>query len=214
MKQLLNFFSFRKEKLRVRFQTIQVTSEHAKTFPKYARLLTTETLYLQKLLGFKKHEKCLDVGCGYGRLTNIIANHTEQYTGLEPERKLFRIAKKLYPGHTFVRAPADSIPFKNNSFDLIVAWTVLQHIKPQMIERSINEIKRVATKEAIIILSEYTKQTNQNNKRTFGRTVAQYKEFFRPFELVDKFPRDVGLNQSTGMILIFQFKKRRKKKND
>jgi len=191
-----------KEKLRVKFNSIQVTSKHAKTFPKYARLLTTETLYLQKVLVFKKYKKCLDIGCGYGRLTNILAHNAEQYVGLEPERKLFRIAKKLYPDHVFVNAKADSIPFKNNSFNLIVSWTVLQHVKPQIIEKSINEIKRVATEDALIILAEHTGETTSNF--TFGRRVEAYCRLLKPFTLMDSFPRYVYEGDNTGTVMIFR----------
>ncbi len=51
-----------------------------------------------------------------------------------------------------IQGTADKLPFKKNSYDVVISVDVLEHLKPNMREKAILEILRVAKKLAIIVV--------------------------------------------------------------
>jgi len=96
----------------------------------------------------------LDVGCGTGLLFDYIARKAETIVGLDISRKLlFRAnghARKFQNVHV-VLADADRMPFKNDSFHFVFAFTLIQNL-PNPAE-TLKEIKRVAKREASIVVT-------------------------------------------------------------
>lgn len=65
-------------------------------------------------------------------------------TGLEPNETLNKICKKLLKGRKNVNVTRDSgerIPFENDKFDLVICYTVLEHVQDYKI--LVNEMLRV-----------------------------------------------------------------------
>ena len=96
----------------------------------------------------------LDVGCGTGLLFNRIAEKTETVVGLDFSKKLLFEAKKrgrkLRNVH-LVLADADNMPFKEDVFDRVFAFTVVQNT-PNPAE-TLREIKRVAKNDAVVAVT-------------------------------------------------------------
>jgi ubiquinone/menaquinone biosynthesis C-methylase UbiE len=86
----------------------------------------------------------LDVGCGNGIITNVLA---EKYdvTGTD-----FSECALEYVKGKKVLASADKLPFKDKSFDLVFSSELLEHLPDQTLIDSIEEMKRV-TKGYIFI---------------------------------------------------------------
>ena len=57
---------------------------------------------------------------------------------------------------------ATSIPFRKNSFDVAISVDVLEHLKPQVREKAIYEMLRVAKKMAILVTPEGEDSENQD----------------------------------------------------
>lgn len=77
-----------------------------------------------------------------------------QYTGFDRTKKLLAHAKSLYGDEiTLHEGFIQSIPFQDNSFDVVIARHILEHLE-EGYEAAIKEVFRVASKEAIIILFE------------------------------------------------------------
>src|SRR2546428_7489191 len=75
--------------------------------------------------------RILDVGCGTGEQLGLFANWGAKAgnlfgVDLIPDR--IRIAKLNFPGINFQLANAESLPFRDGSFDLVVAFTVFTSI--------------------------------------------------------------------------------------
>ena len=98
--------------------------------PHFSARLYREVKLLERAIGSYCAERSLEIGCGYGRLTPWIAEHSKQHYAIEPESALLNDAKKLYPNVHFYQAKAQKLPFPSSYFDLSVSWTVLQHIPP------------------------------------------------------------------------------------
>ncbi len=101
----------------------------------------------------------LDVGSGTGISTRPFEKYCK-CIALDPSEELL----KQYEGSKIL-AKAENIPFKNNTFDIIVSITALHHAN---IKKALKEIFRVAKPDAQIALtilkkSELAKELEKNN---------------------------------------------------
>lgn len=66
----------------------------------------------------------LDVGCGYGRMSNALATLGFRMTGVEPSERVLRVAAERNPQHTWVVGKMPDLPFQAQSFDLVCLFNV------------------------------------------------------------------------------------------
>ena len=96
----------------------------------------------------------LDVGCGVGLLFSHVAAEAEAVAGVDVSKKLLLQAKvraKNFRNVHLVQADADYLPFRNGSFSVVFAFTVLQNMpKPS---ETLKEIKRTAKHDASIVVT-------------------------------------------------------------
>jgi ubiquinone/menaquinone biosynthesis C-methylase UbiE len=100
------------------------------------------------------HNAVLDVGCGSGLLFGHVAPQTETMVGVDISRELLLKAKeraKEHPQVHVVQADADNLPFKDEAFSLVFAFTVLQNM-PYPFE-TLREIERASKPDAFIVVT-------------------------------------------------------------
>jgi ubiquinone/menaquinone biosynthesis C-methylase UbiE len=96
----------------------------------------------------------LDVGCGTGLLFSHVIALAETVVGVDVSRKLLLQAReraKIFRNVHLVQADADHLPFKNDYFTVVFAFTVLQNM-PKPAE-TLNEIKRTAKHDGSIVVT-------------------------------------------------------------
>ncbi len=86
----------------------------------------------------------LDVGCGNGVITNILAEHFD-VTAVDRSKKALSYVKTKK-----VEASADDIPLKDKSFDLTFSSEMLEHLDDKTLEGTIRELKRLSKKYIFI----------------------------------------------------------------
>lgn len=95
----------------------------------------------------------LDIGCASGymlsKLTSV--NLSAEYYGVDVYKEAINFAKKHYPNIMFKVGSAEKLPFKNNSFDLITFYEVIEHVQNPL--SSLKEIKRVLNRNGVCILA-------------------------------------------------------------
>jgi 2-polyprenyl-3-methyl-5-hydroxy-6-metoxy-1,4-benzoquinol methylase len=87
--------------------------------------------------------KVLDVGCSSGWFLSRICSRYSSFkaTGVDVYKDAILYASKLYPHITFQYADVHSLPFRKNSFDIVLCTNVLEHVKePKLV---LSEIRRV-----------------------------------------------------------------------
>ncbi len=138
----------------------------------------------------KNGDRVLDIGCGNGRLLELLNDKTIKYLGVDVSEKLIEAARQKYPGNEFLIASALNLPFSDNSFDKVFLVAVLHNIPSEEFRSQIlKEAKRVLKpgglliltvwdvwrKEAIILILKYF------FLKLIGRSKLDYKDVFLPW---------------------------------
>ncbi|OIO40654.1 hypothetical protein AUJ10_02300 [Candidatus Pacearchaeota archaeon CG1_02_31_27] len=107
-------------------------------------------VYLEKMAFVKKilrdldrKSKILDAGCGEGILVEELKKEGFDIIGLDYNYS----SKYVKKGSIF------DMPFKDETFDVILCLDVIEHLNFEEQEKTLKEINRVAKKNALIILS-------------------------------------------------------------
>ncbi|HUV37696.1 MAG TPA: class I SAM-dependent methyltransferase [Patescibacteria group bacterium] len=87
----------------------------------------------------------LDVGARDGRVSMALAPHFEAVTALDLVKPNIR-----HPKVSNVQGDVTELQFPDDSFDVVFCMEVLEHIRPEMLERACAEIVRVATYDVVI----------------------------------------------------------------
>jgi SAM-dependent methyltransferase len=85
----------------------------------------------------------LDVGCGEGQISRLAARleGVERVVGVDPTWNQIQAAVDRAGGPTYARATARQLPFRDGTFDAVVACLVFEHIDE--LDRAIAEVGRV-----------------------------------------------------------------------
>lgn len=105
-----------------------------------------------KLMRENKLKKVLDVGCGTGRLVNHLNKHGFEAIGCDNSPNAVRIAQKLNNKLTIQLASAVKLPFKKNSFDLVTAISLIEHLTQNEGGKFLEEARRVLKPKGYIFL--------------------------------------------------------------
>jgi len=142
-----------------------------------------ETTLIRDVLGDRSFSRCLELGCGFGRLSPTYAELSESHVGVDINADALRAARGAYPNLTFLHVDGDRLPFPDSSFDLVASWTVLQHVSPTKIDGLLAEIKRVASRHGIVLLCESTRDPGRPSRHCWDRSPDYYEEAFDEWRL-------------------------------
>ncbi|MFH1500918.1 MAG: methyltransferase domain-containing protein [archaeon] len=154
---------------------------------------------LKKLLekcSFKDKE-VLEIGCGSGKYTSLLAPSSKKYYALEISKPLINLTKekcKKIKNIKYLNYSAEEIPLNDKSVDIVFAsWVLTAMISEEMREKSIKEIQRVLKKGGDIWLFEnYLEgefmdmrdiKASKKDKADVRNLITQYK--FDRSEVID-----------------------------
>lgn len=104
---------------------------------------------------FVKNKVVLDVACGAGTGSRyLVSKGARKVVGVDISEDAIREAKTWNErgnGAEFVLSDAESLPLPSNSFDVVVSFETIEHLKEP--ERFLLECKRLLKKEGIFICS-------------------------------------------------------------
>ena len=90
---------------------------------------TIEHRLLYQLVGVIEGKRVLDLGCGDGMFTWILATRGARAVGIDIDRRMLRAAAARAAGagvrSRFVEGRVERLPFRDGAFDVVVAVTVL-----------------------------------------------------------------------------------------
>lgn len=104
-----------------------------------------EDLTDMRYLANEEYECALDAGCGTGRNATELSEVAEKIFAFDIDReniKAFR-DRGVPETHELFVASATDIPFPDETFDLVVSYTVYEHIPKDQIGQYLSELYRV-----------------------------------------------------------------------
>jgi SAM-dependent methyltransferase len=147
-----------------------------------------EQAELRRILSGHPTARSLEIGCGFGRLSPVIAEFSSSHVAIDVNGEALDVARRHYPHVKFLRASATDLPFPSDYFDTVVSWTVLQHVPPHLISDAAKHLVRVARDGARIILLEATRFADRKpdpTAHTFDRSPETYAHLLAPLKLTE-----------------------------
>jgi ubiquinone/menaquinone biosynthesis C-methylase UbiE len=120
----------------------------------------------QKSIGvlsqIKVGDRVLDVGCGSGRLTlaaqGWVGENGEAF-GIDPSPEMIEVArqnaKRAGSKAKFERGLAESLPFPDGSFDVVLNRLMLHHLPEDLKQRGLAEMRRVLKPGGICLVVDF-----------------------------------------------------------
>ncbi|KKQ35204.1 MAG: Methylase involved in ubiquinone/menaquinone biosynthesis [Microgenomates group bacterium GW2011_GWA2_37_6] len=95
-------------------------------------------------------DSVLDVGCGEGFTLARLQKEKigKEFEGIEADEAAIELGKKLYPRLKITKGDIYKLPYKSNSFDLVVCTEVLEHLENP--KKAYRELIRVSNKYILI----------------------------------------------------------------
>jgi len=148
--------------------------------------------YLSFITKDTKIKRTADVGSGFGRLLPLLSEYSEEVIGFEREENLIKMANKLYPHLSIIKIEdLGEIQYESNYFDLVVVFTVLQHLTDNKVGKLAKEISRITKRNGFLFICEQTDSSdvfgNINDETKLlqhGRKIKEYEKIFNEYTLI------------------------------
>ena len=115
--------------------------------------IARERIFRKTLQGLEKRIKnpgrsILDIGCGQGYFLKAAKENGWQVQGVEPVKSACEYAKQKF-AIDILNASMEEARFKDNSFDVVTMWNVLDHMSDPL--GTLKEIKRILKPNGIVV---------------------------------------------------------------
>ncbi len=111
-------------------------------------------------LAINPEAKVLDLCCGAGQATQELVKHFQNVTGLDASPIAIKRAKQRVPQAEYVESFAESMPFSDRSFDLVITSTAMHEMEPSQLQQIIQEVSRILTPTGQFIIIDFHRPTN------------------------------------------------------
>lgn len=153
--------------------------------------------YLRQAAARHAIRRAYDVGCGFGRLTPVLAEFATEVVAFEREASLVDTARQLLPGFRIEHVSTlEQLPAADASAEFVLTFTVLQHMSDARAAAVLADVRRVLAPGGHLVLVEETDVSLEAGDPdraelgyTRGRSVAWYADRFAPSTLVGTSPR-------------------------
>lgn len=151
-----------------------------------------------------KHGDALDLGCGTGNYTLELYKRGFQVVGVDISRRMLKIAQKKLPNVKFIKANAYSLPFEDNTFDLVLSVTMLEFIHEP--EKVLSEVYRVLKPGGEAVIGTMNGKSMwfifKRMKSLFVETAYRYARFYTPKEL-ENLMKNAGFKETESRGIIY-----------
>lgn len=154
-----------------------------------------------------RSKRVLDIACGTGYGSSELAAVARSVTGVDVSEDAVEYARTHYTASNlqFQAAPAEDLPFPDQSFDLIVAFEVIEHLHdPRAL---LAQARRLIAPHGQFIVSTpnrlyYEETRKQSGPNPFHTHEFEYEEFRAA--LSDFFPHVSLFVQNHAGVIVFQ----------
>lgn len=104
---------------------------------------------------FVSNKSLLEIGCGTGYGAALLSETAKNMTAIDLSKSLIEECKIKYNKDNLAYMVADGLklPFKDNSFDVVFTFQVIEHIEPDVVLSFIKEVERVLKNNGVFLTS-------------------------------------------------------------
>lgn len=102
----------------------------------------------------------LDAGCGSGLFSSMAIKTGAKVIGIDAAPGLLEVARKRNPNHNFLEEDLETMPFPNNSFDVVAGFNSFQYAGN--FENALFEAKRVLKPGGRLVIGIWDKPENSD----------------------------------------------------
>lgn len=109
--------------------------------------------FIVKNLELTEQSSVLDIGCANGTLLDMLHKKVEFYgTGIDISPEMVKVAQELHPEFNFFAASAQTMPFPDEAFDLMICSASFHHFPNPA--AFLTEAKRVLRPDGRLVIAE------------------------------------------------------------
>jgi ubiquinone/menaquinone biosynthesis C-methylase UbiE len=138
-------------------------------FDRYAREL------IERARPVGPSDRILDLGCGTGIVARILRERlggAARITGIDVNAAMLAKARSIAPDITWVEGNAVSLPFADNSFEVVLAQQVLQFVPDRA--AAAREIRRVLVPGGRVIATTWKPRAEQHLFEALGQVAEKH----------------------------------------
>jgi len=138
---------------------------------------------LNLIANCKPNAKYLDIGCGEGRVIDIVKHNIGNLVGLEPDLERYQTCYKAHDDGDRIRIiNSTSLEYKNahpeDRFDIIAVSMVLQHVPTGICDQILRDVRELLMLGGVAIIAT-TQQTVERLTFTSNPTRQNVEDFDR-----------------------------------
>ncbi|NIA02474.1 MAG: methyltransferase domain-containing protein [Nitrospirae bacterium] len=138
---------------------------------------------LEKLLGDLKGKRVLDIGCGTGRIIQMLREHGAEIVAFDISEEMLGIVNRKFPNIECVVGDSDNLPFEDESFDLVLGLFWIVHLRD--LRASFDEVYRVLKKGGRFILSNINQRKAPKLTTKSGENIVIESYYHMPQKVVE-----------------------------
>ena len=154
-------------------------------------------LTLNKVASLKNLKNVLELGCGNGTYSKIVAENANSLLSTDFSEEMVEVSKKRlerYPNIKVEKADCLDLSYTENNFDTIFMANLIHIISnPEM---AIQECKRVLKRKGTLIIMSYT-QKGMKTRHKIGMIYRYLKTYGKP----PTGGKNFGLNEAVELLL-------------
>lgn len=138
---------------------------------------------LRLIANCRPNAKYLDIGCGEGRVVDLVKHSVGSLVGLEPDTERYRVCYKAHDDGDRIRiVNSTSIEYKNahpqDRFDIIAVSMVLQHVPTGICDQILRDVRELLMAGGVGVIAT-TQQAVERLTFTFNPTPQSVEDFDR-----------------------------------
>jgi len=159
-------------------------------------------LKVEYILAGEPSGKLLDIGCAFGYIVKRLREEGIDAFGIDiSQYALSQAPEDIKP--YLKQGSVDNLPWPDQCFNMVVTFSVLEHIDPAILPKAISEIKRVARRGIIAITSGNNPDFNEDITHRTKQPLSWWKAQFPPeFEVQSDADEDWMICLRCGSLMI------------
>jgi ubiquinone/menaquinone biosynthesis C-methylase UbiE len=154
---------------------------------------------LAALSGVRPGDRVLDVGCGTGYFTRVMAEAVTSggtVLGVDPSREVIARARRLtrVANCTFSEGIGEALDAPDGSYDVVVSSLMIHHLSETLRPQAIREMLRVLRPGGRVLIADFRPPTSRIGRYLIGPVTSPAMQN-NPVHLLDPMVREAGFEQ-------------------